>query len=59
MQFSQEQRRLLWLSAAELSADRVNRLLEDRGSAQVLWEDYQRGLSLTASPETHSAKWKQ
>ena len=53
MQFSQEQRRLLWLSAAELSADRVNRLLEERGSAQVLWEDYQRGLSLTASPEAN------
>ena len=30
MGFTQEQRRLLWLSAAEITADRVRRLLEAR-----------------------------
>ena len=53
MQFTEEQSRLLWLSAAELSADRVGRMLEERGSAQALWEDYRLGLPLTANTEAN------
>ena len=53
MRFSEEQRCLLWLSAAELSADRVWRMLEERGSARALWEDYHSGLTLSASTEAN------
>ena len=49
MRFSDEQRRLLWLSAAEITADRVQRMIEKRGSACALWEDYRRGEPLTTS----------
>ncbi|MDD3212524.1 MAG: DNA-processing protein DprA [Eubacteriales bacterium] len=49
MRYTEEQRCLLWLSAAELSADRVRKLLEKRGSACALWEDFQNGISLTAN----------
>lgn len=51
MRFTDEQRRLLWLSAAEISADRVRKMLEERGSALALWEDYRRGQPLTANAE--------
>ncbi len=51
MRFTDEQRRLLWLSAAEITADRVQRMIEKRGSASALWEDYRQGDPLTANAE--------
>ena len=51
MRFTPEQRRLLWLSAAEITADRAQRLIETRGSACALWEDYARGEALTANAD--------
>ena len=51
MRFTLEQRRLLWLSAAEITADRVQRLVEKRGSACALWEDYRLGEPLTANAD--------
>ncbi len=51
MHVTDEQRRLLWLSAAEITADRVQRMIEKRGSACALWEDYKRGEPLTQSGE--------
>ena len=39
MEYTQEQRALLWLSSAEISADRVQRLIAERGSARALWEE--------------------
>ena len=53
MRLTEEQRCLLWLSAAEISADRVRRLLEQSGSAAVLWEDFSRGFKLTANAESN------
>ena len=53
MRFTEEQRCLLWLSAAEISADRVQRMLEERCSAIALWEDYASGISLTQSAEAN------
>ena len=53
MLFTQEQRRLLWLSAAEITADRVQRMLEQRGSAQALWEDFSAGVALSANAEAN------
>ena len=53
MGYTEEQRRLLWLSAAEISADRLHRLLEQRGSACALWEDYGRGIALSANAEAN------
>lgn len=51
MTFTQQQRRLLWLSAAEISADRLRKLLLQCGSVDALWEDFGRGISFTASAE--------
>lgn len=53
MGYTEEQRRLLWLSAAEISADRLRRLLEQRGSACALWEDYGKGIPLSANAEAN------
>lgn len=55
MGFTEEQRCLLWLSAAEITADRVQRMLEKRGSARALWEDYAHGQALTANAEAAKA----
>ena len=57
MLFTQEQRRLLWLSAAEITADRVQRMLEQRGSAQALWEDFSAGVALSANAEANRLAW--
>ena len=51
MRFTEEQRCLLWLSAAEITADRVQRLLAERGSAAALWADFAAGKPLTANAE--------
>ena len=51
MHFTEEQRRLLWLSVAEISADKVRRMLEERGSATALWEDFAAGEALTGNAE--------
>ncbi|MBO5502481.1 MAG: DNA-processing protein DprA [Clostridia bacterium] len=41
MELSMEQRCLLWLSSAEVSASRVAELIAQFGSAQAVWERYQ------------------
>ena len=51
MRLTEEQRRLLWLSTAEISADKVRRMLEERGSASTLWEDYGSSTVLTGNTE--------
>lgn len=51
MHFTEEQRRLLWLSVAEISADKVRRMLEERGSAAALWSDFAAGATLTGNAE--------
>lgn len=43
MEYSKEQRALLWLSCAEITADRLQKLLPDAGSAEALWERFGRG----------------
>ena len=53
MRFTEEQRCLLWLSAAELAADRVQRMLVERGSATALWEDYSAGIAITGNVEAN------
>lgn len=40
MAWSEEERCLLWLSAAEVSADRAYRLMERYGGAQGIWEAF-------------------
>jgi DNA processing protein len=50
---TEEHRSLLWLSAAELSADHVRRLLETGGSARALWDDFANGGKLTSSAEAN------
>ena len=40
MELSMEQRSLLWLSSAEVSASRVAELIAQFGSAQTVWERY-------------------
>jgi len=51
MRWTEEQRCLLWLSAAEISADRVRRMLEKRDTARALWEDFAQGVALTSNAE--------
>lgn len=46
MELSLEQRRLLWLSSAEVSAAHVDSLLTEYGSAQAIWERFQDSASL-------------
>ena len=41
MPWSEERMRLLWLSAAEITADRVQRLLEKYTAAQGIWDAFQ------------------
>lgn len=41
MELSMEQRCLLWLSSAEVTAGRVTSLLAEYGNAQTIWERYQ------------------
>jgi len=53
MGYTEEQRRLLWLSAAEITADRVHKMLAERGSAQTLWDDFAHGQPLSASAEAN------
>ncbi|HPS82183.1 MAG TPA: DNA-processing protein DprA, partial [Candidatus Limiplasma sp.] len=53
MGYTEEQRRLLWLSAAEITADKVRRLLAERGSAQTLWEDFAHGEALSGNAEAN------
>ena len=40
MAFTAEEKCLLWLSAAEIGAGRVKRMLEALGSAQAIWDDF-------------------
>jgi len=53
MQLTEEQRCLLWLSTAEIAADRVRRMMEERGSARALWEDYSAGIAITGNAEAN------
>ncbi|MCE5342574.1 MAG: DNA-processing protein DprA [Eubacteriales bacterium] len=53
MLYSEEQRRLLWLSQAEISADHARNLLAKRGSACALWEDFGRGIPISANAEAN------
>jgi len=59
MRLTREQRSCLWLSAAELSADRVRRLVEQRGSARALWEDFAEGKPVSGNAEANRllARW--
>ncbi len=43
MVLSKEQKSLLWLSCAEITADRVQKLIAVAGSATALWEQFAKG----------------
>ncbi|NLV59572.1 MAG: DNA-protecting protein DprA [Clostridiales bacterium] len=57
--WSEEQKCLLWLSSAEVSADRVHSLLEKYGSAQEIWEAFGTAGRPIFSPRTSEilGKW--
>ncbi len=46
MRFTQEQRRLLWLSKAEISADHLRNMLARSGTACALWDDFANGIAI-------------
>lgn len=51
MELSLEQRRLLWLSSAEVSAAHVSSLLAEYGSAQTIWNCFQESASSQFTPK--------
>jgi DNA processing protein len=53
MRFTQEQRRLLWLSKAEISADHLRNMLARSGTACALWDDFANGIAITANVEAN------
>ncbi len=53
MKLTKEQRCLLWLSCAEITADRLQKLLKEYGSAAALWELFQRGERFSKHPEAN------
>ncbi len=52
MELSLEKKRLLWLSSAEISASHVASLVAQYGSAQAVWEAYQKTEGLTFTSKT-------
>jgi DNA processing protein len=53
MELTKEQRSLLWLSCAEITADRLCKLLPEAGSASVLWEQFGNGKRFSRHPEAN------
>ena len=53
MELSKEQRSLLWLSCAEITADRLQKLLKEAGSAAALWERFAEGKRFSKHPEAN------
>lgn len=52
MAFTLEQRRLLWLSAAEIAPDRLSGLLAEFGSLEGIWEGFSEGRVRGLRPKT-------
>ncbi len=53
MNLSREQRCLVWLSAAEITADRLPRLIKEEGSAAALWESFGSGKRFSKHQEAN------
>lgn len=53
MELSKEQRCLLWLSCAEITADRLEKLLSEAGSASALWELFGSGQRFSKHSEAN------
>ncbi len=50
---TKERRCLLWLSCAEITADRLQKLLQETGSATALWERFGQGERFSKHPEAN------
>ena len=53
MKLTKEQRCLLWLSCAEITADRLQKLMTEAGSAAALWERFSAGERFSKHPEAN------
>jgi len=53
MTLSKERRCLVWLSCAEIAADRVQKLLAAQGSATALWEQFGQGKRFSKNGEAN------
>jgi len=53
MKLTKEQRCLLWLSCAEITADRLQKLLPEAGSAEALWEQFGEGKRFSKNAEAN------
>ncbi|MFH1511871.1 MAG: DNA-processing protein DprA [Bacillota bacterium] len=53
MELTKERRCLLWLSCAEITADRLQKLLKEAGSAAALWERFGEGKRFSKHPEAN------
>lgn len=53
MLLSKEQRCLLWLSCAEITADRLQKMLPEAGSATALWEQFSEGKRFSKNKEAN------
>ncbi|MBE0601105.1 MAG: DNA-protecting protein DprA [Firmicutes bacterium] len=53
MALSKEQRSLLWLSCAEITADRLQKLVAEAGSAAALWEQFAEGKRFSKHSEAN------
>ena len=53
MELSKEQRCLVWLSCAEITADRLLKLVAHAGSAAALWEQFGSGKRFSKSAEAN------
>jgi len=53
MKLSEEQRCLVWLSCAEITADRLQKLLVQAGSATALWESFGSGKRFSRRSEAN------
>ena len=54
MELNRERRSLLWLSLAEITADRVDRLCAQYGSAAAVWEMFGQTGVLSAQSEANA-----
>ncbi|HPJ03594.1 MAG TPA: DNA-processing protein DprA [Candidatus Limiplasma sp.] len=54
MVLSNEQRSLLWLSCAEITADRVQKLIAKAGSALALWDQFAQGKRFSKHSEANN-----
>ncbi|MBN1778576.1 MAG: DNA-processing protein DprA [Clostridiales bacterium] len=48
-----EQRCLVWLSSAEITADRLQKLMKEAGSAAALWEQFGKGKRFSKNAEAN------